>query len=115
MEHVTQQFSAAERWAKLLRPRYSSYTRTRMTIRFKPVSTLPPGPVNEWAKARYNTGGDVTHYGFLSGVGEIVWVFPLRPCGTRLALHFNQWGTVQEVFELRYTDEELMQGLKVLR
>lgn len=114
MEHDTQQFPAAERWAKLLRPRYSGLAK-RMTIRFKSVSAIPPGPINDWAKARYNTGGDVTHYGFLSNVGEIVWVFPLRSCGTRIALHFNQWGTVQEVFELRYTDEELSQGLRVLR
>jgi hypothetical protein len=113
MEHDTKQFPAAERWAKLLRPRNSGLK--RMMIRFKSVTRVPPGPINEWAKSHYNTGGNVTHYGFISNVGEIVWVFPLRSCGTRLALRFDHMGTVQEVFELRYTDEELSQGPKVLR
>lgn len=86
-----------------------------MICRFQKVTVKHPGPLNEWAKMRYQTGGDVSHFGFVSDMGNMVWVFPTREDGKRVALLFDLEGTVQQTFELCYSDHELTKGYKLLK
>lgn len=85
-----------------------------MICKFSRVRTKFLGPVNQWARERLDAGGDATHYGYVVDTGEMVWVFPLREDGTRLALVFAGDGTVKSNLQLSYTDEELEKGYKLL-
>ena len=64
---------------------------------------------------KFQTGGDVSHFGFVSDMGNMVWVFPERGNGTRVALLFSLEGAVQQTFELCYSDHELTKGYKLLK
>ncbi len=114
MEHKTKQFEAQEAWAKLLRPR-KAFPEPRMICKFKRVTSKLLGPINEWAKRDLNSGGDVSHYGFVVDTSEVVWVFPYRSkTQDRLCLVFDLDGSVKSQKVLGYTDEEIEKGYRLI-
>ena len=115
MERKTKQFETPEGGSELLRPRGAvDCTEERMICKFKRVTSKFLGPVNEWAKREMNSGGDATHFGFVTDTSEVAWVFPLRRDGSRLCIVFNLDGSVKLATELRYTDEQIERGYKVI-